>query len=132
MVRVIYATIIVCCVAALAYFQRCGSQLETQDSTSCSTYCDSVKQSKIKRTETKARWLIVIVTDDCRFCRELKKEIQDIQAEGYLVTVINKQQWDRTEINFVPTLLYFRGGEILYTEIGFRTADHIKTKLEKP
>ena len=81
--------------------------------------------------QTKAETLEIVWTDGCPPCRRLKVVAVRLVAEGYDVVLTHRTQDTHGSTRF-PSLYYLddKGG-VIKSEIGFKTADHIKQYLRK-
>ena len=90
----------------------------------------------VKETKTVATRLVAVTSPTCPPCQRLKRETLPVLAkEGYTVNSVNFRDWNGPVVERVPTLFYFdRENKLIptLTEVGFRTPDQIKQKLEKP
>lgn len=92
--------------------------------------------SCVQETEATATRLVAVTSPTCPPCKRLKRETLPVLAdEGYSVESVNFRDWTGPDVEYVPTLFYFDAENRLIpalTETGFRTAEQIKKKLEKP
>jgi thioredoxin-related protein len=88
----------------------------------------------VQETEAVATRLVAVTSPTCPPCKRLKRETLPVLAkEGYSVGWISYRDPNAPEVTKVPTLFYYdSSGRLIETEIGFRTAEQVKEKLEKP
>lgn len=100
-------------------------QISTVDSTS------SQQNWTEERKAAKAASLEVVTMQGCDPCRRIKIVVAELTAEGYDIVLVPREKDTRGTTKF-PTLYYldFRGG-LIRSEIGFKTAEHIKEYLGK-
>jgi len=91
------------------------------------TYSGTVDGRPVQRAAS----LTAVTSPTCPPCKEVKKHIRQLKREGYMCVIINFKDYTGPEkITSVPTLLYFdKDGNLLFKEVGYRTYEHIKSKL---
>ena len=81
--------------------------------------------------------LVDFYSTECGPCKALKPVINDLadEADGYLVYTIDaaqaKEMTDRYNIMSLPTVLFFKKGQVVKKTIGFRSKDNLATLINE-